>query len=133
MNFNKITDNYVVSDQINIDDISKIKDAGFRTIICHRPDGEAEDQPPHELIEKAARSLDLQFVYQPISPGQFNNQLFEDFQIVCDSSPAPIFAFCRTGTRSCTVWALSQKGKLSDAEILSKTKNAGYDLSQLFV
>ena len=26
MNFNKITDNYVVSDQINIDDISKIKE-----------------------------------------------------------------------------------------------------------
>lgn len=133
MNFNKITDNYVVSDQITIDDISKIKDAGFKTIICHRPDGEAEDQPSHELIEEAARSHGMQFFYQPISPGQFNNQLFEDFEMVCDSAPAPIFAFCRTGTRSSTVWALSQKGKLSDAEILNKTKSAGYDLSQLFV
>lgn len=133
MNFNKITDHYVVSEQITINDISQIKNAGFKTIICHRPDGESDDQPSHKILEETARSLELNFFYQPISPGQFNNLLFQDFEMVCKSAPAPIFAFCRTGTRSATIWALSQKGKLSDDEILSKTRSAGYNLSQLFV
>lgn len=45
--------------------------------------------------------------------------------------PAPALAFCRTGARSATLWALSQAGHLSMDAILKTAKQAGYDLSDL--
>ncbi|MEY3954790.1 MAG: hypothetical protein RL229_190, partial [Pseudomonadota bacterium] len=43
----------------------------------------------------------------------------------------PVFAYCRTGTRCSTLWALSHAKKLPIDEILNKTQIAGYDLSPL--
>ncbi|EIM94711.1 hypothetical protein WQE_42969 [Paraburkholderia hospita] len=39
-----------------------------------------------------------------------------------------VLAYCRTGTRSATLWALSQADKLSVSEIERTTAKAGYDL-----
>ncbi|MGI9500254.1 MAG: beta-lactamase hydrolase domain-containing protein, partial [Geminicoccaceae bacterium] len=41
----KVTENLSVSPQITTSDIEAIAAAGFRSIICNRPDGEAPDQP----------------------------------------------------------------------------------------
>ena len=38
MKLNKIIDDYVVSDQIQTEDITIIKNKGFKTIFCNRPD-----------------------------------------------------------------------------------------------
>jgi uncharacterized protein (TIGR01244 family) len=40
----------------------------------------------------------------------------------------PIYAYCRSGTRSCTLWALSQAGVLAADDIISQAANGGYDL-----
>ena len=45
MNFNKVNENFCVSEQITFDDLYAIKEAGFKTIICNRPDNESPDQP----------------------------------------------------------------------------------------
>jgi len=45
--------------------------------------------------------------------------------------PSPVLAFCRTGARSASLWALNQAGNLSVSSILETTKNAGYDLAGL--
>ena len=47
MELKKITDAISVSPQIAPADIQAIKAAGFRAIICNRPDGEGADQPTH--------------------------------------------------------------------------------------
>ena len=41
----------------------------------------------------------------------------------------PALAFCRSGTRSTILWALSQSGKQSERELLRTAADAGYDLS----
>ena len=45
MQLNKVTDALSVSPQITAEDVAAIRDAGFRAIICNRPDGEGADQP----------------------------------------------------------------------------------------
>ncbi len=45
-----------VSPQISVDDLAAIRAAGYRSIICNRPDGEGADQPTFAEIEKAARA-----------------------------------------------------------------------------
>ena len=43
----------------------------------------------------------------------------------------PVLAFCRTGTRSVSLWALSEAHHLDPAAILATASAAGYDLSAL--
>ena len=43
----------------------------------------------------------------------------------------PVFCYCRSGTRSTTLWALSQAGRLGADEIIALAANAGYDMSHL--
>jgi uncharacterized protein (TIGR01244 family) len=42
-----------------------------------------------------------------------------------------VFAFCRSGTRSTTLWALSQAGTMDADEIIAEAADAGYDMSHL--
>jgi sulfide:quinone oxidoreductase len=52
-----------VSPQVLPEDISAIAAAGFRSVMCNRPDGEAADQPAFAEIEAAARAAGLEAAY----------------------------------------------------------------------
>ena len=45
MDIRRIDSELSVSAQIGADDIRAIAEAGYRAIVCNRPDGEAADQP----------------------------------------------------------------------------------------
>ncbi len=129
MNTKKITDQLSVSPQIAPSDLWEIANQGFRSVICNRPDGEAADQPTFEEIEAAAKTAGLEIRYQPIVAGKVSDKDADDFGAAFDALPKPIFAYCRTGTRSATLWSLSQADKLPLADILQRTKTAGYDMA----
>jgi len=129
---NKIIDDYVVSDQINEDDVKKLKEAGFKTIFCNRPDNEEKDQISVKSINDKANENGLTFVHQPVIGGQISQKDVDEFSDYYDDAEKPIFAYCRTGTRSSMLWALSESGKRSVDDILSLTTAAGYNLSNLF-
>ena len=52
-----------VSPQVLPEDISAIAAAGFRSVMCNRPDGEAADQPAFAEIEAAAHAAGLEAAY----------------------------------------------------------------------
>ncbi len=131
MMLNKIIDDYVVSDQITEADIEKLKEAGFKTIFCNRPDNEEQNQIPVNNIQSKAIESGLNFVHQPVIGGQITQNDIDQFSDYYDESVKPIFAYCRTGTRSSMLWALSESGKRSKDEILELTTAAGYNLSSL--
>ena len=46
------------------------------------------------------------------------------------AADGPLLAYCRSGTRSCHLWALAAAQGGADAdELVAKAANAGYDLS----
>ncbi len=47
------------------------------------------------------------------------------------AAPAPVLAYCRTGTRSITAWALTHGGQGNADDIIAAGAQAGYDLSSL--
>ena len=55
MKINKVDSEISVSPQIAATDIADIARAGYKTIICNRPDGEGNDQPLFHEIEEAAQ------------------------------------------------------------------------------
>ena len=128
MELNTLAAGVSASPQIMPDDMQVIKDAGFKAIICNRPDGEGADQPTFQEIADAAKEFGLEAVYQPIVAGKVSDDDAAAFGNALDTLPGPVLAYCRTGTRSATLWSLSQASTLSVADILAATKAAGYDM-----
>ena len=106
-----------VSAQITASDIQAIKDAGFRTIICNRPDGEGEDQPSFNEIAQAANKLRLNSVYQPIVAGQICDADGVKFATHLATLPGPVLAYCRTGARSSMLCAIAQEKQNGKTEV----------------
>ena len=118
-----------VSPQITADDVQTAKDHGFRAIICNRPDGEGMDQPNFEEIETAAKALGLETRYLPITAGKVQDTDATAFGKLLTELPGPVLAYCRTGTRSATLWSLAVAKDKPVSDILAATKAAGYDMA----
>jgi len=127
----RINDQMSVSPQISVDDVAAIKAAGFAAIINNRPDGEVPDQPAGDAIRQAAEAAGLEYHYIPLGREGISSDMVEKTKEALEGSAGPVFAYCRSGTRSTTLWALSQAGRMPASEIISAAANAGYDVSHL--
>lgn len=127
----KVTDGFSVAPQISDEDVQAIADAGYKTIVANRPDGEGGiDQPRMGAIRTKAEALGLAFVAIPFS-GAPTPDILERVGAALAEAPAPVLAYCRTGTRSITAWALTHAGQGGGDDIVAAAANAGYDLSSL--
>jgi sulfide:quinone oxidoreductase len=126
-----LTDRLAVSAQLALTDLTAAAAQGIRSIINNRPDGEAPDQPTSAEIEAAATALGLGYRYIPIVPGQFRDEDVASFDTALAELEAPILAFCRTGTRATTLWALSAAAETASSDLLSTARAAGYDADAL--
>ncbi len=129
MDIKKIDKEISVSPQIAPSDLQALAEAGFKAVICNRPDGEGNDQPLFHEIEEAAQAAGLSAHYLPVETGKVGDEDAEHFGELLDSLPKPVLAYCRSGTRSVTLWSLSRGGKLPLPDILSASSDAGYDMS----
>jgi sulfide:quinone oxidoreductase len=120
-----------VSSQITPEDVAALAQRGFRTILCNRPDGEEDGQPAFAEIATAAESLGLTTRYLPVIPGQLSDDDAAAFGKALDDLPGPALAYCRSGTRSAMLWALSRARTKPLTDILAATQGAGYDVSAL--
>jgi len=131
MKVHRIAPDLSVSAQIAPQDMGVAASRGFRAVVINRPDGEGDDQPSSSDLIEAAEANGLAVRYAPVVAGEVTDADVAAFAAVMRELPAPVLAFCRTGTRSATLWALSQAGRLSTDAILATTAEAGYDLSGL--
>ncbi|WP_372573556.1 TIGR01244 family sulfur transferase [Ruegeria jejuensis] len=129
MDIKKITEKTSVSPQITAEDMVEIKAAGFRAIICNRPDGEGADQPSFEEIEAVATAAGIKVAYVPVQSGMVQDTDVEAFSAALKDLPRPVLAYCRTGTRSATLWSFHESKKRPMPEILAAAKAAGYDMN----
>ena len=128
MEIKKLDGEISVAAQVTVAEVSAIAEAGFKTIICNRPDGEGNDQPLFHEIEEAAKQAGMESHYLPVESGKVSDEDAAAFGRALDAAPKPALAYCRSGTRSVTLWSLSRAGRMGLPEILAKTKGAGYDM-----
>lgn len=125
-----VTDNFAVSPQIHIKDLAKIKAAGFTRIIDNRPDGEGgASQPPSARLRREAEKLGMKFVYLPFA-GAIPEHVWDGETQALEASREPTLAYCRSGTRAITIWAMAQakSGRMTPDSIVKAAANAGYPL-----
>jgi sulfide:quinone oxidoreductase len=117
-----------VSEQIFPNQLAELKEAGFRTVVCNRPDGEGSDQPLFAEIKRAAEAVGIEAHYLPAESGKVTDEQGIAFGKLLETLPKPVLAYCRSGMRSTTMWALSQAGKQSLPHIVETAKKAGFDM-----
>ena len=131
MKIAKLTPFLSVSPQIAEADLGALAAQNYRAVINNRPDGEAEDQPAGATLAAAADRVGLAYRHLPVVSGKVTDDDVAAFADVLDELKGPVLAFCRTGTRSTTLWALSEARHLDPDAILATAAEAGYDLSAL--
>ncbi|MGP2361161.1 bifunctional protein tyrosine phosphatase family protein/NAD(P)/FAD-dependent oxidoreductase [Acinetobacter junii] len=131
MQLKQVNQEFYVADQISQPDVAELANKGIKTIICNRPDGEGADQPNIIEIQEVASTHGIQVEYLPVVSGRVTDEQAEEFKSVYQAAQKPILAFCRTGTRSITLWGLSQVSGLSLDQMLLVSKTLGYDLQGL--
>jgi uncharacterized protein (TIGR01244 family) len=127
----RINQHVTVSPQIRPEDVPALKAAGFVAIINNRPDGESPDQPSSDVIAAAAQAAGLVYHYIPLGRDGVSPDMVERTKSALEGSAGPVFCYCRSGTRSTTLWALSQAGKMPADRIIAEAAAAGYDMSHL--
>lgn len=130
----KIADYLYVSRQLN--ERSAKQAAQFydiKTVICNRPDGEEAEQPDFETVKQWLEAAGVQnIVYLPVTADTITDEQLREFQETIAQSPAPILAYCRSGTRSALMWALNQAKRGVEVNSLLRAADlAGIDLTPM--
>ena len=129
MELRRVTDSFSVSPQIVPEDLAELKTRGFALVINNRPDGEQQGQPRGEDIFAAAAAAGLNYRHIPVA-SQFSDSHIADMADAIADSGGPVFAFCRSGTRSTLLWSLAQASRGGDPEaIAAAAAAAGYDIA----
>lgn len=99
----QITPEFSVAPQLTPEDMAAVAAAGYKSVIINRPDFEGgPDQPTAEAVSAAAREAGLRVQYQPVVSGAITADDVAKFAELLQTLPAPVLAYCRSGTR-CTV------------------------------
>lgn len=104
MDLRPVNPTYSVSGQISADDLAAIKAAGFKSIVCHRPDGESAGQPSFASIKQAAEALGLQVRHIPVGASGVTADAVRAMVDAIEEMPQPMLGYCRSGNRSSAIY-----------------------------
>ncbi len=105
MEFRPVDDGIAVAGQLDVADIAAVKAAGFKSLVCNRPDSE-DGAVPHDDIEAAAKAAGLEFRFIPVVSGAITHGDVSDMANALDDLPRPLLAYCRTGGRCANLYML---------------------------
>lgn len=130
MRITRITDRLTVAPQPATADFKELAESGFSAVINNRPDGEDAVQPGTDAEQRAARETGLGYSYIPITSSAITEAAVRDFQKALAAAPGRVFAHCKSGTRSLTLWVIGEvlDGRMKPEDVVPFGERHGYDL-----
>ncbi|MEQ8967126.1 MAG: TIGR01244 family sulfur transferase [Azospirillaceae bacterium] len=128
-----LEDGFYVGPQLTESDFDDLAAKGIKTVINNRPDGEEAGQLSAERAAELAGEHGIAYHYIPMTSESLTPEVIETFRNAVDESERPILAHCRSGTRSCVLWSITQAGagERSVDEIVRCAADGGYDMSSV--
>jgi len=130
--FRKLTDRILVSPQITLDQVADAKAQGVTIIVNNRPDDEEPGQVNGAEIEAAAKAAGIAYVAVPVAHGGFAPWQLDEMASALEQTETggKMLAYCRSGTRSTLLWALTRARAGDDGDVLAaQAAAAGYDIA----
>ncbi len=110
-----INDRIAAGGQPDADDLRRLAEAGVKTVINLRREGE-NNQPLDPVAEGAiARSLGLGYVHLPVSVQDMRPEQLAAFTAAVEASNGPVYVHCGGGQRACA-FALTHKALAESAD-----------------
>jgi len=127
----RLSGRVMVSPQIAADDFAALARAGVRAVINNRPDGEEPGQLSSAEAAKLATENGLAYHHIPITAATLSDAAVTAFRQDVAAAGGEVLAYCRSGTRSATLWALGAilAGEISREEALALGRANGLDLA----
>lgn len=130
--FRTLTDSFLASPQISVDEVAEAAGQGVTLIINNRPDDEDPNQPAGAAIATAAKDAGLSYVAIPVTHAGFSIPQVEAMREALDNNSGKTLAFCRSGTRSTLLWSLAEAHAGRDPEtVANAAAGAGYDVAPI--
>jgi sulfide:quinone oxidoreductase len=123
-----LTETVAASPQIQPDDMPAVAAAGYKVVINNRPDGESLGQPTSEELRAAAEAAGLEYHYYPLNAFNYPGDDVAAMEALFDNTERPVFAFCRSGTRSTNLW-ISSRGDDDRDAARQHAQQLGFDVS----
>jgi uncharacterized protein (TIGR01244 family) len=95
-----LTEKLAIAGQLSADQLADVSAAGFKAVVCNRPDFEGgPTQPTADDMAQAAKALGLAFAYLPVSPGGGTPEDAMKMGELMGQLPTPLLAYCASGGR----------------------------------
>jgi uncharacterized protein (TIGR01244 family) len=131
MQINYLSPDYSVAPQIAVPDVATIAEAGFKSVICNRPDQENPETHQIAAIKAEVIAAGLEFAENVFDPSTFGPDKIQRQSELLQKLPSPVLAYCASGTRCSIVWAFAHASSMDIDSILTAATSAGYQLSHL--
>ncbi len=105
--------------------------AGFKSVINCQPDGEVERFATSEALRTEAVRQGLAYVYAPISSRTPSDDELAALRQALGLLPAPVYAFCYSGSRAAAAAAFLQTSAAEPDQIIKEFAEAGFDIASL--
>jgi uncharacterized protein (TIGR01244 family) len=129
MDIRALTPTYAVSPQIDPEDVPGIAAAGYRTILCNRPDMEVPPSHQAAALRAATEAAGLVFVDNPFTNGMLTEDIVALQARTMGEETGPVLAYCASGTRSTILWLLAETVAGGDVDaLLDAAARGGYQL-----
>ena len=121
----QLTTELSVADQLTVDDLEAVKEAGFNAVICNRPDEEGEPHADAGSMAQKANALGIEFRYLPVNGANITDTDVAQHAALLSEVPGPVLTYCRSGARCAKLWALSEAGKQDVNTLIETVDKAG--------
>lgn len=126
-----LTDVLAVGEFPTSDQVAILAKAGFKSILNNQPDGEVARFDTDAQVSVEAKRHGLVHAYAPLSSRTPPPDELERYATALAALPAPIYAFCYSGSRAAAACALLLTSTTDVGAILRQFEEAGFDLSGL--
>lgn len=130
--FLEVEPGFSVSPQLVQSDLDQAAAQGFTLIVNNRPEDEESGQPAGADLAAYAQGLGIGWIDIPVTHAGFSASQVDRLSAALGGASGPVLAYCRSGTRSTMLWALTMASAgRHPAELQDRAASAGYDLTNL--
>ena len=127
----KIDHRLTVASQPRQEVLATLAATGFAVIINNRPDGEEPGQRVSAAEKAILEQSGLVYRFIPVTATTITEADIRSFQEAVSGAKGPVYAHCRSGTRSLTLHVLGEvlAGRMKPGEVEAFGRERGFDLS----
>lgn len=130
--FKAINTKFSVSGALASGDLAVLKSMGFKTIISNLPNEEVQNGFDSNQASAEAKSLGMTYIHMPANGATVtDNEIVDQFATILDTAAQPVFAHCKSGTRSAILYAMFLARTIETNTIINQMEKVGFELDFL--